>query len=176
MALPNAENPVAQMPKTAIKGFSGYLADVTTANELKVNLSGTDVVTVETLSEGPTGAPIPADGTLVAGENPSGNLEPLQVDVNNELITSSLGLALNATNQVSITSAGVQIVAANAARAGVLIVNPSTTITVYVGQSGVTISTGLPLLPGASVTLPVVSAVFGIVASTAQTVGYLEVV
>src|ERR1039458_3207187 len=100
MALQNAENPVTQMPKAGIKGPSGYLADVTTANELKVNLSGSSVVTVETLSEGPIGAPIPADGTLVAGENPSGNTEPLQVDANNELITSSIGLALNGTNQI----------------------------------------------------------------------------
>jgi hypothetical protein len=173
----NAENPVTpKLPKAGIKGFSGYIADVTTANELKVNIGGTAVITATLLSEGAIGAPIPADGILVAGENPSGNIEPLQVDTNNELITSSIGLALNATNQISVTSSGVLIIAANAARAGVIITNPSATLTVYIGTSGVTTGNGFPLGPGANVTLPVVSDVYGITSSTSVTVGYLEVV
>ena len=83
---------------------------------------------------------------------------------------------LNATGQVSITNAATQIIAANSARSGVLITNPSTTVTVYVGLSGVTTSTGAILSPGASLTLPVTSAIYGIVATGSQTVSYVEVV
>ena len=39
---------------------------------------------------GPNGLPIPTQSILIAGENPSGNLEPLQVDTNNALIVSPL--------------------------------------------------------------------------------------
>lgn len=175
MTLPNAENPVAQMPKNAIKGQSGYLADVTTANELQVHVSGTSVVTVQTLSEGPIGAPIPADGTLMSGQNPSGNLEPIQLDTSNRLIDSPIGLALQSTNQVSISTVATQIIAANASRAGVVITNPGTLLTVYIGNVGVTAANGFPLAPGSSITLPVIGAVYGITSSSIQTVGYLEV-
>jgi len=39
-------------------------------------------------SVGVNGNPIPADSTLVGGENPSGNLEPLQVDNSGNLLVS----------------------------------------------------------------------------------------
>jgi hypothetical protein len=81
----NAENPVTQIPKSAIKGQSGYLADVTTANELKVALSGSIVIPTQTVSEGPTGAPVPADATLIGGKGPTGNLTSVSVDASGNL-------------------------------------------------------------------------------------------
>lgn len=39
-------------------------------------------------SVGPNGTAIPTDSTLVAGENPSGNLEPLQTDASGNLLVS----------------------------------------------------------------------------------------
>lgn len=39
-------------------------------------------------SVGPNGQPIPSDATLVAGENPSGNLQPLQTDSSGSLLVT----------------------------------------------------------------------------------------
>lgn len=122
------------------------------------------------------GSPVSTTGILVAGENPSGNAEPLQVDANNKLIESSIGLGLNGTGQVSVGASSTQIIAANTARAGVLITNPSSTVTVYLGVTGVTTSTGAILGPNQSITLPVTSAIYGVVASSTQTVSYVELV
>ena len=48
-------------------------------------------------SVGPNGSPIPTSATLVAGENPSGNLQPLQTDASGALVVTgeSGGLPLN---------------------------------------------------------------------------------
>jgi hypothetical protein len=84
------------------------------------------------------------------------------------------GGLLNATGQVPISLTATQIIAANA-RQGLLITNPST-VTVFVGGSGVTAATGQELLAGQSLSLPVTSAVYGIVSTGTQTVSYLKVV
>jgi hypothetical protein len=103
-----------------------------------------------------------------------------QADVNstNEMlveVAAEVGGVLNATGQVSVASTATLIIAANARRA-VLITNPSSSVTVYIGGAGVTTGNGQELLPGNSLTLPVVSAVYGIVATSTQTVSYVEVV
>lgn len=100
------------------------------------------------------------------------------VDASGNLLVSqqtSVGGVLNATGQVSIANTATLIIAAGT-RQGILVTNPSTSVTVYIGGSGVTTGNGQPLLPGCSLTLPVVSAVYGIVASSTQTIGYTEVV
>ena len=81
----NAENPVTQMPKAAVKGPSGYIADVTTANELKVSISGSVVIPVQTVSEGLTGAAVPADATFVGGVGIDGQLHGLSTDNSGQL-------------------------------------------------------------------------------------------
>jgi hypothetical protein len=111
---------------------------------------------------------------------PDANGSSYQADVNsaNEVIVAvatSTGGVLNATGQVSIANTATLIIAANT-RQGVLITNPSTTVTVYIGGAGVTTGNGQPVLPLQSITLPVVSAVYGIVATGTQTVSYVEVV
>lgn len=90
-------------------------------------------------------------------------------------VGTSTGGSLNATGQVSVANTATQIIAANT-RQGVLITNPSSTVTVYIGGSGVTTGNGQELLPGCSLTLPIVSAVYGIVATGSQTVSYVEIV
>ena len=87
---------------------------------------------------------------------------------------SSVGVGLQSTNQISVGSTATLIIAANASRAALAIANPSA-VTVYLGASGVTAATGHALLTGTAITMPVTSAVYGIVASGSQTVTYLEI-
>ena len=79
---------------------------------------------------------------------------------------------INSTGQVSVGVSATQIIAANAARKGVLIFNAGTA-TVYIGAAGVTTAAGHILPAGASVTLPTVSAVYGI-STSSQTVSFME--
>lgn len=100
------------------------------------------------------------------------------VDASNRLqvsVATSPGGVLNGTGQVSLGTGATLIIAAGT-RQGVVITNPSTTVTIYVGGSGVTTSNGQIVPPLQSVTLPVVSAVYGCVAASTQTVSYAEVV
>jgi hypothetical protein len=89
-------------------------------------------------------------------------------------VASSTAGLLNAVGQVPISLSATQIIAANT-RQGLLITNPSA-VTVFIGPSGVTTANGQGLLAGQSLSLPVTSAVYGVVATGTQTVSYLEVV
>lgn len=84
------------------------------------------------------------------------------------------GAANQATGQQALTTTAAQVVAARSTRRNVLIVNTSTTITVYVGNTGVTSATGVPILPNASITIPSVTAQFAVAASGTPTVAYFE--
>lgn len=100
------------------------------------------------------------------------------VDSNNRLqvsVATTPGGVLNGTGQVSLGTSATLIIAAGT-RQGVIVTNPSTTVTIYVGGSGVTTSNGQIVPPLQSVTLPVVSAVYGVVAASTQTVSYAEVI
>ncbi len=81
------------------------------------------------------------------------------------------------TSQVSVasTAGGTQLVGADSARSGVLIINTGTTV-VYLGGSGVTTSTGVFLAgsAGAAVAFATTAPIFGITASGNQTVSILE--
>lgn len=85
------------------------------------------------------------------------------------------GAANFATAQTSVANTATQIVAVNTTRRAVVITNPSTTVTVFIGGAAVTTSTGQELLPGNSISIPTTLAVYGIVASSTQTVSSLEV-
>jgi hypothetical protein len=102
-------------------------------------------------------------------------IEPTGTGVQPVTIVSSTPLVLNATGQVSVGASATLIIALNANRAGVIITNPSTTVTVFLGAAGVTISTGQELLPGNSITIPVTSAIYGVVAASTQTVSFMEI-
>jgi hypothetical protein len=137
------------------------------------------VVPTEDSADGTIGQPIGTVVILVGAKDNNGNYAPLQINSSGQLIVDSaatgVGL-LNATGQVSVGTGSTQIIAANTSRSGVLITNPSSTVTVYIGNSGLTTSTGAILPPSSSLTLPVTSAIYGIVASSTQTVSYVEVV
>jgi hypothetical protein len=108
----------------------------------------------------------------------AGGQYPADVDSSNRLlvnVATSAGGVLNSTGQVSVGNSATLIIAAGT-RQGVLITNPSSSVTVYIGGSGVTASNGQELLPGNSITLPVTSAVYGAVATGTQTVSFAEVV
>lgn len=108
----------------------------------------------------------------------NGGQNAADVDSSNRLqvaLTASTGGSLNATGQVTVANSATQIIAAGT-RQGVLITNPSASVTVFIGGSGVTTGNGQELLPLQSVSLPVVSAVYGIVSSSTQVVSYVEVV
>ena len=81
------------------------------------------------------------------------------------------------TSQISVaaTVGGTQLVGANNNRSGVLIINHGTTV-VYLGESGVTTSTGIFLAgsAGASIAFATTSPIYGITASGSQTVSILE--
>ena len=111
------------------------------------------------------------DGTQIYGVDPA---NPLQVS--GTFTPSGVGYGTFDTQQVSVGITPTLIAAANAARGGLVVTNPSTTITVFIGSSAVTISTGQALLPGNSITIPTTADVYGVVAASTQTVSFLEVV
>src|SRR5579871_1166787 len=61
-------------------------------------------------------------------------------------VATQTGGVLNGTGQVSIGTSATLIIAANT-RQAVLVTNPSSTVTVYIGGSGVTTGNGQELLP-----------------------------
>lgn len=132
---------------------------------LEVVISGSSAVSVIDASDGLVGQPAP----LYASQTGV-------VDGNVNLVAAQKAYALNATNQVSVGTGATLIIAANASRAGVLVTNPSSSVSVYVGGSGVTTGNGQILSPSQSISIPTVSAVYGIVASSTQTVSYIELV
>jgi hypothetical protein len=91
-------------------------------------------------------------------------------------MTVETGNTTLAHNQVSVTNANTLIVASRSTRSGVLITNLGTT-DVYIGNTGVTTSTGTLLLgtKGTALFIPTTAAIYGIVASGTQSVCYLEV-
>lgn len=84
-----------------------------------------------------------------------------------------MSLGINATGQVTITSSATLIIAVNAYRDSIVIYN-SGTVTVFLGEVGVTAATGHALPAGASLTLTCSSPVYGIAASTSGAVTFLE--
>lgn len=91
----------------------------------------------------------------------------------------NVGSPTIATNQAasSLSPAGAtQIVAARSGRQSVIITNITGTQPVYLGATGVTVSTGLFLAGsvGASVTIATSAAIFATSPTAAQTLSYLE--
>lgn len=89
--------------------------------------------------------------------------------------TSSVGTSNFSTGQVSLASTATQIVSSRSTRRSITIVNLSTT-DMYIGGSGVTTSTGQLLLgtKGAAITMEVVGAIYGIVATGTPSVSFEE--
>ena len=117
-------------------------------------------VSVATVPISQVAQPLPANASQESG----GNLSTIAGEV-------AAG-TINSTGQVSVGVSATQIIAANAARKGVLIFNAGS-VTVYIGAAGVTTATGHILPAGASLSLPTVSAIYGI-STTSQIVSVME--
>lgn len=95
--------------------------------------------------------------------------------------TPDVGAAALATGQQAITNTvgGTQIVAARTGapgtgRVSVTVINPSTGGILYLGNSGLTTTTGVAVAPGSAFTMNFTGALFGIVATGTQTVTFFE--
>ena len=91
------------------------------------------------------------------------------------LPVASIGTGTNAATQVTVTNSSTSIVAADADRRGILLVNQQT-VPVYVDPSGGTAATThFRLDPGAAVFLPVTTAVTGITSAAYSASGDAKV-
>lgn len=114
----------------------------------------------------------PHEPENVVKPNPDGSIN---VDIVGT-IAPVIGAPNFATGQVAVQTTATLIVAARATRSDVAIVNNTGTDTIYVGASNVTVGTGVPLgsIQFAAMTADTTAALYGIVATTPQTVGYIE--
>jgi hypothetical protein len=129
-------------------------------------------------SVGANNGTAPSSSTQVGTLDAGGKLQAVSA-TNPVPVTVGAGSyvpALNATNQILVASGPTLIIASNASRQGVLITNPSATVMVYIGISTVTTTDGAILGPGQSITIPVTSEIYGVVATGTQVVSYIEVV
>jgi len=94
----------------------------------------------------------------------------------NSINAVSRGASTMATGQVSVGTTSTQIVAARTLRGSVKITDLST-VDIYIGNTGVTTTTGdlLPGTRGASITVPASVALFGIAAATGASVSFMDV-
>lgn len=86
-------------------------------NEAEQALQVTGDISVSNPAVGPNGQPIPTSADLVAGENPSGNLEPLQTDASGNLLVNVAAGAITAENP-SVSTTGAAVPAYGTAIAG----------------------------------------------------------
>lgn len=86
--------------------------------------------------------------------------------------TVAKGTPTLGSGQIAVATASTQIVAARAGRASVTIANPAAAA-LFVGPTGVTVSTGHSIPAGGSLTLNTSAAVFG-VAAAGQTATFIE--
>ena len=123
---------------------------------------------------------MPVGGAPVTPVDKSGNVIGTQgATVASPEFNRNIGAPTVATNQTASSlspAAAAQIVAARSGRQSVMITNITGTQPVYLGASGVTVSTGLFLAGsvGASVTIVTSAAIFATSPTAAQTLSYLE--
>ena len=110
------------------------------------------------------------------GQNTAANSHPFVWATDQ---TPTVGSVNMATGKVTVGTSSVLVVAARTGVAGngrisATVVNLGS-VTIYIGNtSGVTVVTGLPLPPGAAMSLNTMSAIYGISGTASQTVGYVE--
>lgn len=125
----------------------------TSANQTTAN---TSLASIDSKTPALVGGRQPVDG--------SGVVQPI----------TRVGATLN-TSQISVGSTSTLIIAANANRKRLVLINMGTT-NVFIGNIGVTIGTGQLLLGIAGYVIPLyfTGAVYGIVGTGTQTIAYLE--
>ena len=88
------------------------------------------------------------------------------------------GAANLATSQVSVKTTLTAIIGQRTSRRGVIIQNITGSDIIYIGtEVGVSTTQGYPIpaVANASIYIPTTAAIYGIVASTPQTIGVLEI-
>lgn len=78
-----------------------------------------------------------------------------------------------ATGQVALSTSATLVLAANAARRSVALINNDASITMYVGASGVTSATGAIIKPGQSPSIDSTAAIYAVAASGTPTISYI---
>lgn len=112
-------------------------------------------------SVGPTGSPVPTDGTLVAGKDPSGNLVPVAVDASGHVIISGADsgafdtLSPGYPTQVTVGTTSVLLIPANPIRKYAHISNNSGESIYIQFQSSAALNQGVKIGPGGFYTLEV---------------------
>lgn len=143
------------MATTVIKSYnSDNQAEVTADHELKV----TGTITANNSSVGPTGAPVPPDATLIAGEDPSGNLVPVAVDSSGHVIISGTTGGFDTISpgyptQVPVGTASVTIIAANPLRKYAHVANNSGEAIFIQFKVSAALNQGVKIGPGGFYTL-----------------------
>lgn len=115
---------------------------------------------------------------VTVGIDPNSTLPPFASTPAVAPANQAVGSSNIATVQASVGTSAAQIVAARTGGVGtgriaVTIYNNGSA-TVYLGGAGVTTSSGIPLVPGASVSINATAAIYGIASVAAQNVGVLE--
>jgi hypothetical protein len=88
--------------------------------------------------------------------------------------TQPVGAANQANGQFTAGGSQGQIVGARATRSGVTFINTDASNTVFIGPSGVTAGTGLPIPAGSSITVTWTGAIYGICSSGTPVLGYWD--
>lgn len=147
------------MSTTSIKnGFKGGSDDQLLVNpdgSINVNATGGGG---SNASVGPTGAPVPADGTLIAGKDPSGNLVSVAVDSTGHVIISGTAggfdiLSPGYPTQVSVGTTSITIISANVNRKYAHVSNNSGESIFIQFQVSAMLNQGVKIGPGGFYTL-----------------------
>lgn len=139
------------------------------------NIGNVDIVTMPNVTIGTFPDNEPINVAQIAGVAPNLNSGDITTGTQRVVLGGAPTLAHNQVS-VATTAGGTVIVAARAGRRSVVIINHGSTA-VFIGNTGLTTSTGLQLIgtAGATISIPTSAAVYGIVAAGTQTVSYMEV-
>lgn len=155
------------MATTIIKSWnSDNQAEVTADHELKI----TGDISATNPSVGPSGDPAPTSGTLAAGVDPNGNLQPLKVDADGKLIVTGSSetngfaiLAPGYPTQMSVGTTSIQIFPANLLRKYAHIMNNSNEAIYIQYSSSAALNQGIKIGPGSFFTLEIDNLWLGVI-------------
>lgn len=150
----------------ALNSGGSWSSTVTADGDYRVGITSKSAVRVRVSTTGTGFVVVTTTTTAVS------NLSNLAVPTPS-IVAGSASLS---TGQVSVASTDTVVVASRAGRAAVNVVNHGTT-DVFLGATGVSITTGVLLagVVGANITVPTSGAVYGITAGGTQTVSFMEV-
>lgn len=135
------------------------IKDQNTDNTAKVD-SNSNLHVIGT-SSGSGGSPVPSSITLVGAEDPNGNLQPLMVNAQGQLITTPgsggtngfSNLAPGYPKQVNVGTTSIELMPANTLRAYAHIFNNSTEAIYIQYSSAAALNQGIRIPPGTFFTL-----------------------